>query len=165
MCFKNTLYNFDYKLPTLYSIHYLSQGTCLPYSIITRFKLQNIDLPSTTMERIEALIYLVAEDFQLEDMLKKVGYKSFLACVFLFHVRILETDQRDDYSDLELRLLLDTFEKFMRRDIHTRYQYLTRMASIIYKVDEITTLNDIAEAVSEFELEEEFNKVRAASFN
>jgi len=33
------------------------------------------------------------------------------------------------------------------------------MASIIYKVDEITTLTDIAEAVSEFELEEEFNKV------
>jgi hypothetical protein len=102
----------------------------------------------------------VADDFQLEEKLKKVGYKSFLACVFLFHVRILETDSRDDYSDLELRLLLDTFEKFMRRDIHTRYQYLTRMASIIYKVDEITTLNDIAEAVSEFELEEEFNKVR-----
>ena len=84
------------------------------------------------MERIEALIYLVADDFQLEEKLKKVGYRSFLACVFLFHVRILETDSRDDYSDLELRLLLDTFEKFMRRDIHTRYQYLTRIVKSSY---------------------------------
>ena len=31
------------------------------------------------------------------------------------------------------RLLLDTFDKFMRRDVHIRYKYLTRMASIIYQ--------------------------------
>ena len=64
----------------------------------------------------------------------QVGYKPFLACVILFHVKILESDNKDDYSDLEFRLLLDTFKKFMRRDIHTRYKYLTRMASIIYQV-------------------------------
>ena len=63
-----------------------------------------------------------------------MGYKPFLACVILFHVKILESDNKDDYSDLEFRLLLDTFKKFMRRDIHTRYKYLTRMASIIYQV-------------------------------
>ena len=40
-----------------------------------------------------------------------------------------------------------------------RYNYLTRMASIIYQVEELTTLNEIAEIVSEFELEEEFSKV------
>ena len=49
-------------------------------------------------------------------------------------MKILESDNKDDYSDLEFRLLLDTFKKFMRRDIHTRYKYLTRMASIIYQV-------------------------------
>ena len=110
---------------------------------------QNIDLPETTFERIEALIYLVAEEQKFEEQLKKVcslfnfsqfiffyqvGYKPFLACVILFHVKILESDNKDDYSDLEFRLLLDTFKKFMRRDIHTRYKYLTRMASIIYQV-------------------------------
>ena len=37
-----------------------------------------------------------------------------------------------------LRLLLDTFDKFMRRDVHIRYKYLTRMASIIYQVTKTT---------------------------
>ena len=59
------------------------------------------------------------------------------------------------------RLLLDTFDKFMRRDIHVRYKYLTRMASIIYQVEDTSTMNvldDIASTVSEFELEKEFDK-------
>ena len=30
---------------------------------MVKFRLQNIDLPQTTMERIEALIYLVAKVF------------------------------------------------------------------------------------------------------
>ena len=115
-----------------------------------QFRLQNIDLPNTTPERIEALIHLVSEEHDFEEQLKKVGYKPFLACVILFHVKILESDKADDYSDLEFRLgilslevlilihvcrlLLDTFDKFMRRDVHIRYKYLTRMASIIYQV-------------------------------
>ena len=33
---------------------------------------QNIDLPETTFERIEALIYLVAEEQKFEEQLKKV---------------------------------------------------------------------------------------------
>ena len=57
-----------------------------------------------------------------------------------------------------LRLLLDTFDKFMRRDIHVRYKYLTRMASIIYQVEDLNVLDDIASTVSEFELEKEFDK-------
>ena len=56
------------------------------------------------------------------------------------------------------RLLLDTFDKFMRRDIHIRYKYLTRMASIIYQVEDLNVLDDIASTVSEFELEKEFDK-------
>lgn len=56
------------------------------------------------------------------------------------------------------RLLLDTFDKFMRRDIHVRYKYLTRMASIIYQVEDLNVLDDIASTVSEFELEKEFDK-------
>ena len=55
------------------------------------------------------------------------------------------------------RLLLDTFDKFMRRDIHVRYKYLTRMASIIYQVEDLNVLDDIAQSVSGFELEKEFN--------
>lgn len=35
------------------------------------------------------------------------------------------------------------------------------MASIIYQVEELNTLNQIAETVSDFELEEEFSKVRS----
>ena len=54
--------------------------------------------------------------------------------------------------------MLDTFDKFMRRDIHVRYKYLTRMASIIYQVEDLNVLDDIASAVSEFELEKEFEK-------
>ena len=92
----------------------------------------------------------MSEEHDFEEQLKKVGYKPFLACVILFHVKILESDKADDYSDLEFRsgilslgssvdidscrLLLDTFDKFMRRDVHIRYKYLTRMASIIYQV-------------------------------
>ena len=68
-----------------------------------QFRLQNIDLPNTTPERIEALIHLVAEEHDFEEQLKKVGYKPFLACVILFHVKILESDKSDDYSDLEFR--------------------------------------------------------------
>ena len=41
----------------------------------------------------------------------------------------------------------------------SRYNYLTRMASIIYQVEELDILNEIAEIVSEFALEEEFSKV------
>ena len=55
------------------------------------------------------------------------------------------------------RLLLDTFDKFMRRDIHIRYKYLTRMASIIYQVEDLNVLDDITQSVSGFELEKEFN--------
>ena len=73
------------------------------------------------MDRVETLIHLVADEFNIAEKLKRPGFKSFLACATLFHVKILETDKADDYSDLELRLLLDTFDKFMRRDIHTRY--------------------------------------------
>ena len=126
----------------------IPRGVALPEFILSQFRLQNIDLPETTFERIEALIYLVALEQKFEEQLKKVcsfpfscysfhqvGYKPFLACVILFHVKILESDNKDDYSDLEFRLLLDTFKKFMRRDIHTRYKYLTRMASIIYQVN------------------------------
>ena len=76
-----------------------------------------------------------------------MGYKPFLACVILFHVKILESDNKDDYSDLEFRLLLDTFKKFMRRDIHTRYKYLTRMASIIYQVS-LINVNDFSKNFS-----------------
>ena len=36
---------------------------------------------------------------------------------------------------------------------------MTRMASIIYQVEDLTSLNQIAEMVSEFELETELNKV------
>ena len=61
------------------------------------------------------------------------------------------------YSTI-FRLLLDTFDKFMRRDIHVRYKYLTRMASIIYQVEDLNVLDDIASTVSEFELEKEFDK-------
>ena len=68
-----------------------------------QFRLQNIDLPNTTPERIEALIYLVSEEHNFEENLKRVGYKPFLACVTLFHVRILESENADDYSDLEFR--------------------------------------------------------------
>lgn len=68
-----------------------------------QFRLQNIDLPNTTPERIEALIHLVSEEHDFEENLKKVGYKPFLACVILFHVKILESDKADDYSDLEFR--------------------------------------------------------------
>ena len=46
----------------------------------------------------------------------------------------------------------------MRRDIHVRYKYLTRMASIIYQVEDLNVLDDIASTVSEFELEKEFDK-------
>ena len=99
------------------------QGKSLPYSIMVKFRLQNIDLPTTTIDRVEALLYLVADEFNINENLKKVGYKSFLACVLLFHVKVLETERCEDYSDLELRLLLDTFTKFMRRDIHTRLYY------------------------------------------
>lgn len=53
---------------------------------------------------------------------------------------------------------MDTFDKFMRRDIHVRYKYLTRMASIIYQVEDLNVLDDIASTVSEFELEKEFDK-------
>ena len=70
-----------------------------------------------------------------------------MACVILFHVKILESDNKDDYSDLEFRLLLDTFKKFMRRDIHTRYKYLTRMASIIYQVS-LINVNDFSKNFS-----------------
>ena len=87
---------------------------------MVKYKVQNIDLPESTIEQIEALLYHVAEEFSINDRLKKVGYRSFLACAILFHVKILETDKKDNYSDLELRLLLDTFDKFMRRDVHTR---------------------------------------------
>ena len=45
----------------------------------------------------------------------------------------------------------------MRRDIHIRYKYLTRMASIIYQVEDLNVLDDIAQTVSGFELEKEFN--------
>ena len=38
---------------------------------------QNIDLPETTFERIEALIYLVAEEQKFEDQLKKVFSFAF----------------------------------------------------------------------------------------
>ena len=119
----------------------------MPEFVLSQFRLQNVDLPDTTFERIEALIYLVAEEHEFEENLKKVGYKPFLACVILFHVKILESDKKDDYSDLEFRLLLDTFNKFMRRDIHTRYKYLTRMASIIYQVSQQPCL---AVVVSEY---------------
>ena len=88
---------------------------------MVKFRLQNVDIPQTTMEKIESLLYLVAEEFHINQSLTKVGYRSFLACTILFHVKMLETDKSNDYSDLELRLLLDTFEKFMRRDIHTRF--------------------------------------------
>ena len=53
---------------------------------------------------------------------------------------------------------MDTFDKFMRRDVHVRYKYLTRMASIIYQVEDLNVLDDIASSVSEFELEKEFDK-------
>ena len=46
----------------------------------------------------------------------------------------------------------------MRRDIHSRYKYLTRMASIIYQVDDLGVLDEIARVVSSFELETEFSK-------
>lgn len=75
----------------------------LPEFVISQFRLQNIDLPTTTPERIEALIHLVSEEHDFEQNLKKVGYKPFLACVILFHVKILESDKSDDYSDLEFR--------------------------------------------------------------
>ena len=39
-----------------------------------------------------------------------------------------------------------------------RYKYLTRMASIIYQVEDLNVLDDIASSVSEFELEKEFDK-------
>ena len=39
-----------------------------------------------------------------------------------------------------------------------RYKYLTRMASIIYQVEDLKVLDDIASTVSEFELEKEFDK-------
>ena len=39
--------------------------------ILTKCR-QNIDLPETTFERIEALIYLVAEEQKFEEQLKKV---------------------------------------------------------------------------------------------
>ena len=99
---------------------YIFQDTPLPYSIMVKFRLQNIDLPQTTMEKIEALLFLVSEEFNINESLKKVGYRSFLACAILFHVKMLESDNCNDYSDLELRLMLDAFDKFMRRDIHTR---------------------------------------------
>lgn len=78
-------------------------------------------------------------------------------------MKILESDKKDDYSDLEFRLLLDTFIKFMRRDIHTRYKYLTRMASIIYQVEDLGVLDEIARIVSSGELETEFSKAFSTS--
>ena len=136
----------------------IPRNVVLPEFVLSQFRLQSIDLPNTTAERIEALIYLVAEEHEFEENLKRTGYKPFLACVILFHVKILESDKKDDYSDLEFRLLLDTFDKFMRRDIHIRYKYLTRMASIIYQVEDLGVLDDIAGVVSEFELESEFDR-------
>ena len=49
------------------------------------------------------MIHLVSEEHNFEENLKRVGYKPFLACVILFHVRILESENADDYSDLEFR--------------------------------------------------------------
>ena len=62
-----------------------------------------------------------------------------------------------EFRYIYCRLLLDTFNKFMRRDVHVRYKYLTRMASIIYQVEDLNVLDEIAQSVSGFELEKEFN--------
>jgi hypothetical protein len=63
----------------------------------------------------------------------------------------------------------------MRRDIHTRYKYLTRMASIIYQVqlalqpppahqvEDLSVLDEIARIVSGCELETEFSKAFSTS--
>ena len=64
----------------------IPRGVALPEFILSQFRLQvalvsfplllffpqNIDLPETTFERIEALIYLVAEEQKFEEQLKKV---------------------------------------------------------------------------------------------
>ena len=63
---------------------------------------------------------MINEEIQIEKQLKVLGFQSFFGCVLLFHVKILETDRGDDYSDLEFRLLINTFEKFMMRDIKNR---------------------------------------------
>jgi len=132
--------------------------TVLPTSALHRFKLQHIDLPVTTLERIESLIYLISTDHNIEENLKKPAYKSFLACIMLNHVRTLQTDRRDDYSDLELRLLLETYDKFIRKDVSTRYNYLTRMASIIYQTDDLEMFNETAEHVADFEMNDIFSQ-------
>ena len=65
-------------------------------------------------------IYNINEWIKVSNKLKSPGFQTFLACVLLFHVKILETEQGEDYSDLEFKLLLGTFDKFMMRDIRTR---------------------------------------------
>ena len=70
----------------------IPRGVALPEFILSQFRLQvslksfthgktvfpqNIDLPETTFERIEALIYLVAEEQKFEDQLKKVFSLAF----------------------------------------------------------------------------------------
>ena len=58
---------------------------------------------------------------KVSEKLKKVqGFQTFLACALLFHVKILESERGEDYSDLELRLMLGTFEKFIMREVKTR---------------------------------------------
>ena len=60
----------------------IPRGVALPEFILSQFRLQNIDLPETTFERIEALIYLVAEEQKFEEQLKKVCSLSLSLLLF-----------------------------------------------------------------------------------
>jgi len=56
----------------------IPRGVALPEFVLSQFRLQNIDLPETTFERIEALIYLVAEEQKFEENLKRVRHVFFI---------------------------------------------------------------------------------------
>ena len=49
----------------------IDQAKYLNQYVNSQFRLQNIDLPNTTPERIEALIHLVSEEHDFEEQLKK----------------------------------------------------------------------------------------------
>ena len=70
--------------------------------------------------------YRTQEEMKISEKLKSHAFQTFLACALLFHVKILETESGSDYSDLELRLMLGTYEKFIMRDLRTRFVYLQR---------------------------------------
>ena len=68
---------------------------------------------------------------KISEKLKSHAFQTFLACALLFHVKILETESGSDYSDLELRLMLGTYEKFIMRDLRTRFVYLLSSANTL----------------------------------